>query len=95
MNSSSFTLPGDFLVIRTGFNKQYAALPVHEQMTAPYREDAHFLGVETSDRTLAWIWEKKLSLVGADNLGFETFPTQGVVDGLNRSLHEVFISGWG
>ncbi|KAK7438382.1 hypothetical protein VKT23_017994 [Stygiomarasmius scandens] len=95
MNSSSFTRPGDFLVIHTGFNKQYAALPVHEQMTAPYREEAHFLGVETSDRTLAWIWEKKLSLVGADNLGFETFPTQGVVDGLNRSLHEVFISGWG
>ncbi|THU92144.1 hypothetical protein K435DRAFT_726515 [Dendrothele bispora CBS 962.96] len=96
LNSSSFTRPGDFLVVRTGFGKQYAALPLHEQMVAPFRENARFLGVETSEKTLAWIWEKKLALVGADNLGFETFPTRdAVINGVGRSLHEVFISGWG
>ncbi|KAK7438389.1 hypothetical protein VKT23_018003 [Stygiomarasmius scandens] len=97
LNSTSFAHPGDFLIIRTGFGRQYAALPPHEQMVLPFREadNATFLGVETSDRTLAWIWEKKLSMVGADNLAFETFPFNGTVDGVERSLHEVFLSGWG
>ncbi|KAF5343551.1 hypothetical protein D9758_012938 [Tetrapyrgos nigripes] len=94
MNSSSFTRPGDFLIIRTGFGKEYAALPVHEQLVLPFRENSTFLGVETSEKTLAWIWEKKLALVGADNVGFEVFPFDSSVrDG--RSLHEVFLSGWG
>jgi kynurenine formamidase len=96
MNTSSFH-PGDFLVVRTGFTKQYAALPPHEQMILPYREgeNATFLGVEASDKTLEWIWEKKISLVGADNPSFEMFPINGTVDGVSRSLHEVFLSGWG
>ncbi|KAF5373101.1 hypothetical protein D9758_001458 [Tetrapyrgos nigripes] len=89
-----FTRPGDFLIIRTGFGKQYAALPKHEQMIVPFRENSTIIGVETSDKTLAWIWEKKLALVGADNFSFEAFPTvRRVQDG--RGLHEVFISGWG
>ncbi|THV01383.1 hypothetical protein K435DRAFT_853802 [Dendrothele bispora CBS 962.96] len=97
LDPSTFSHPGDFLIIRTGFTKQYSSLPQHEQMILPYREaeNATFLGIETSDRTLAWIWEKKISLVGADNLAFETFPFNGTVDGVQRSLHEVFLSGWG
>jgi hypothetical protein len=95
MNSSSFTRPGDFLIVRTGFAKQYAALPIHEQLVVPFRDNATFLGVETAEKTLPWFWEKKLALVGADNVGFEAFPQTGSSVRDKRSLHEVFISGWG
>ncbi|KAJ7441131.1 hypothetical protein FB451DRAFT_1106260 [Mycena latifolia] len=98
LDPASFTRPGDFLIVRTGFTKQYLALPQHEQQILPFREgaDAQFIGVDTSDTTLRWIWDKKLALVGGDNPAFETLPSNtAVIDGVLRSLHQVFISGWG
>ncbi|KAK6984018.1 hypothetical protein R3P38DRAFT_3232827 [Favolaschia claudopus] len=98
LNASSFFKPGDFLVVRTGFTQQYNALPAHEQAILPYRADADatFLGMEASGDLLRWLWAKKLSLVGSDNPAFEVLPNTGdVIDGDMRSLHQVFIGGWG
>ncbi|KAJ7487033.1 hypothetical protein FB451DRAFT_1363175 [Mycena latifolia] len=97
LDPASFTKPGDFLVVRTGFTKQYRALSAHEQAILPFREDAdaQWLGVEASDATLRWLWEKKLSLVGSDNPAFESVPFNGTIGGVPRALHQVFIGGWG
>ncbi|KAJ6543550.1 hypothetical protein DFH09DRAFT_1173341 [Mycena vulgaris] len=98
LDPASFTKPGDFLIVRTGFTKQYIALSAHDQAILPFREgaDAQFLGVEASDATLRWLWEKKLSLVGSDNPAFESMPLNvAPIDGVPRSLHQVFIGGWG
>jgi kynurenine formamidase len=95
LHPDSFTKPGDFLVVRTGFTKQYLALPLHEQSILPYREERDFIGVEASDKTLRWLWEKKLALVGSDNPAFESMPFNATIGGVPRSLHQVFIGGWG
>ncbi|KAK6988407.1 hypothetical protein R3P38DRAFT_3332065 [Favolaschia claudopus] len=51
----------------------------------------------TKHDMLRWLWEKKLSLVGSDNPAFESLPNLPgeVIDGEMRSLHQVFIGGWG
>ncbi|KAF7364348.1 hypothetical protein MSAN_01095100 [Mycena sanguinolenta] len=98
LDPTSLFKPGDFLVVRTGFTKQYTALSPHAQAILPYREDANasFIGLEASDATLRWIWDKKLSLVGGDHPAFETLPIGNfLIDGVQRSLHQVFIGGWG
>ncbi|KAK7047148.1 hypothetical protein VNI00_006813 [Paramarasmius palmivorus] len=95
VDSEKFVHPGDFLIVRTGFTKQYNALPTHEQNIIPYGSgDA--IGIETSEDTLKWIWEKKVSLVGADNPAFEPLPnTERVLGGQKRNLHQIFLAGWG
>ncbi|KAJ7905876.1 hypothetical protein B0H13DRAFT_2508468 [Mycena leptocephala] len=97
LDPASFAKPGDFLIVRTGFTKQYAALSLHEQDVLPYREgaDMQWVGVEASDATLRWLWEKKLALVGSDNPTFERAPLNTTILGMPRTLHEVFIGGWG
>ncbi|KAJ6564221.1 hypothetical protein B0H19DRAFT_942217, partial [Mycena capillaripes] len=80
---------------RTGFTKQYVALSPHEQSVLPFREDAAWVGVEASDTTLRWLWDKKLSLVGSDNPTFERAPFNTTILGARRTLHEVFLGGWG
>jgi hypothetical protein len=46
-----------------------------------------------SDESLAWLWEKKLAFVGADNPAFESLPFNKTIGGVPRSLHQVFIGG--
>ncbi|KAK0479055.1 hypothetical protein EDD18DRAFT_1207658 [Armillaria luteobubalina] len=84
-----FTKPGDFLIVRTAMTKQYKELSLHDQE-----------GVEASDEILEWMWNKKLSMVGSDNIAFEagalTATINGTIDGTpGRNLHQVFIGGWG
>lgn len=113
--SSAFADPGAWLVVRTGVTKAYRALSAYQQDILPYRpgNDGSFVGVEASEATLRWIWEKKIALVGADsecihagriddrliNLAdpaFEAIPFGNAASsGPARSLHQIFISGWG
>lgn len=98
LDPATFARPGDFLVVRTGFTQQYVALAPHDQAILPYREgnDAQFLGMQATDEMLRWLWDKKLALVGSDNPAFESLPLGlGFIDGVQRSLHQVFIGGWG
>jgi kynurenine formamidase len=98
LDPGSFSKPGDFLVVRTGFTKKYRALSLQAREVLPFRpgDDAQFIGIETSDATLRWLWDKKLALVGGDQPAFEPLPLSGsIIDGVERSLHQVFIGGWG
>ncbi|KAJ7764266.1 hypothetical protein B0H16DRAFT_442476 [Mycena metata] len=99
LDPASFAKPGDFLIVRTGFTKQYQALSLHDQDILPFRQgdDMQWVGMEASDATLRWLWDKKLSLVGSDNPTFESAPLdQGTIESpVPRSLHQVFIGGWG
>ncbi|EEB94952.1 hypothetical protein MPER_06157, partial [Moniliophthora perniciosa FA553] len=94
LDPNTFVHPGDFLIVRTGFMKRYAALPVHEQNVLPYN-GLTAIGVEHSEETLEWIWERKVSVVGADNPTFEVAPLDTIIHGEVRSLHQIFIGGWG
>ncbi|KAI1739336.1 hypothetical protein F4680DRAFT_449082 [Xylaria scruposa] len=91
---SNWSMPGDMLIIRTGWVRQYATLNATQRALVPV-EAWPWIGMESSDRSLRWLWEKKLSLVGADNPGFESSNNTFELDGHKRSLHQVFIGGWG
>ncbi|KAI1356297.1 hypothetical protein F5Y01DRAFT_75014 [Xylaria sp. FL0043] len=86
--------PGDMLIIRTGWVRQYNTLNDTERALLAV-ESWPYIGMEGSDRTLRWLWEKKLSLVGADNPAFEGSSFSFEIEGLTRSLHQIFIGGWG
>ncbi|KAF5344428.1 hypothetical protein D9758_015467 [Tetrapyrgos nigripes] len=85
--------------------KQYISLPVAQEQVLPFRtgENAAWVGIEPSHSMLRWIWEKKASLVGSDNPTVEMSPLGGVMStepgftdkGVRRSLHQIFIGGWG
>jgi hypothetical protein len=86
-------LPGDILLIRTGWTEGYRALSTYDQETLPWNPDLESIGMLASDESLAWLWEKKLAFVGADNPAFESLPFNKTIGGVPRSLHQVFIGG--
>ena len=115
--SDDWSRPGDMLVVRTGWLMQYTKLGEADKALLPL-SDGHTIGLEASDATLQWLWEKKFSLVGADNPALESVglirqlicgvfavlllttcdvqtPFDGMVNGEQRSLHEILIAGWG
>ncbi|KAJ8115800.1 hypothetical protein ONZ43_g4585 [Nemania bipapillata] len=91
---SDWSKPGDMLIIRTGWVRQYMTLNATERNLLPV-QSWPWIGMEASERSLRWVWEKKLSVVGADNPAFEVSTMSFDVDGHTRSLHQVFIGGWG
>jgi kynurenine formamidase len=97
LDPDTFSRPGDFLIVRSGFMKQYSSLSVNEEQILPFRagDDAAWIGLEPNEDTLRWIWEKKISLLGSDNPSIEPHPENSVIGGVKRNLHQVFIGGWG
>jgi hypothetical protein len=59
----------------------------------PWDPELGSVGMNASDDSLAWLWEKKLALVGADNPAFESTPFDKTISGVPRSMHQVFIGG--
>ncbi|KAI1122385.1 hypothetical protein F5Y10DRAFT_75973 [Nemania abortiva] len=91
---SDWSKPGDMLIIRTGWVRQYMPLNATERALLP-AQNWPYIGMESSDRTLRWLWGKKLAIVGADSPAFEMSAFDFEIDGHIRSLHQVFIGGWG
>jgi len=85
--------PGDILFVRTGWVEQYNALDAYHQDILPFTKDGPSMGMLASDDTLEWLWDKKLSMVAADNPAFESTPFDKYISGVARSLHQVFIGG--
>ncbi|KAJ7802267.1 hypothetical protein B0H14DRAFT_3781133 [Mycena olivaceomarginata] len=75
LDPASFAKPGDFLVVRTGFTKQYLALSPHDQSILPYRDaaDTQFLGMEASDAMLRWLWTEVFVFIGGWGLNIVEF----------------------
>lgn len=92
--TGSWARPGDMLFVRTGWVRQYNALGKQEQQKLPYGPGT-WIGMIANDESAEWLWNKKLALVGADNPAFESTPFNGTIDGSPRSLHQIFIGGWG
>lgn len=49
------------------------------------------IGIESSEDTLRWIWEKQFSAVAGDMIAFEAVPFQSKT----HWLHEWLLAGWG
>ncbi|PMD19742.1 hypothetical protein NA56DRAFT_628604 [Hyaloscypha hepaticicola] len=92
---ANWSKPGDILLVRTGWIQQYLNLTTYNQEILPWDPELGSVGVNASDDSLAWLWEKKLALVGADNPAFESTPFDKTISGVPRSMHQVFIGGWG
>lgn len=85
--------PGDVLFIRTGWLAQYLSLDSYDQDILPYSKEGPSGGILAADETLEWLWEKRIAMVAADNPAFESTPFGQMIDGVPRSLHQVFIGG--
>ena len=92
LTAGNWTLPGDILLIRTGWMAQYHALTTLKRETLPW-SGIDSVGMLASDNSLEWLWDKKLAFVGADNPAFESLPFNKTIDGVARSLHQIFIGG--
>jgi hypothetical protein len=56
---TSWSKPGDILIIRTCWVQKYNTLNLTEQSTLPYDANLESIGMEASDRSLKCLWEKK------------------------------------
>jgi kynurenine formamidase len=90
---TDWSKPGDILLVRTGWIQQYLNLTTYNQEILPWDPELGSVGVNASDDSLAWLWEKKLALVGADHPAFESTPFDKTISGVPRSMHQVFIGG--
>ncbi|RSL82098.1 hypothetical protein CEP52_017050 [Fusarium oligoseptatum] len=85
-------VPGDIILIRTGWLSAYRALPVNEQERLPHRQVRASCGLEASEEAIRWHWENAFAAVASDTVAYEAWPSPrpcGV------AMHEVFLSGWG
>lgn len=54
----------------------------------------NYVGLTADDEAAEWLWNQKLSIVGADNPAFEVLPFSNRVGGANgKSFHQVMIGG--
>jgi hypothetical protein len=58
--------PGDILVLRTGWTEAFEGLPVEERDGIPYRETRGFGGVDQSEESIKWHWDKGIAAVVTD-----------------------------
>lgn len=91
--------PGDVLLIRSGFTAAYNALSAPEKLALSERSSADFIGVESTEELLEWLWESQLAAVAGDAPAFERSPI-GAEKGNNDVppavvLHQWLLGGWG
>ncbi|MCC6917657.1 MAG: cyclase family protein [Alphaproteobacteria bacterium] len=70
-------LPGDLVLLRTGFAEQWLAMTRDERRAAMSKLDRSArgqAGIDQSDEMLAWIWNHQLSMLAADNGAVESWP---------------------
>lgn len=85
-------VPGDILLIRTGWLSAYRALPVNEQECLPHRQVRASCGLEASEEAIRWHWENAFAAVASDTVAYEAWPSPRPC---GAAMHEVFLSGWG
>jgi kynurenine formamidase len=83
--------PGDILFIRTGWTRAYSALSQSSKISIASHASPPSIGLESSKETLRWIWENKFAACAGDQPAFEAWPC----DGLEVTLHEWMLAGWG
>ncbi|KAI8938593.1 hypothetical protein NX059_004467 [Plenodomus lindquistii] len=103
------TRPGDILLLRTGFTRDYLKLNEGERKELAMKPPT-FLGVESSKPVLEWLWNNNFAAVASDAPSFEMSPLVGphtAPGGLwagepwedelqgGGLLHQVVLAGWG
>lgn len=68
-------VPGDILLIRSGFVDWYQAASPRERVTGTAEATA-WAGVEGSETAVRWFWNRRFSAVGGDASVFEAWPAK-------------------
>jgi hypothetical protein len=89
--------PGDILFVRSGFTRAYEKLSVDDARTLGHRPESQFIGVESSEAMLRWLWENQFAAVAGDAVAFESCPIAGPQAQVppEYSLHQWCLAGWG
>jgi len=84
--------PGDILIIRSGWTEEYNRLTDAERDALGLREQRRSVGVEATEESFRWHWERQFAAVAGDTVAYEVWPSPKPWD---VTMHEVFLSGWG
>lgn len=82
---------GEILLIRTGWVRAYNGVPAKEQQRLADMDDPPAIGIESSERTLRWLWDRSLAAIVGDQPSMEAWPCQDK----RFWLHEWLLAGWG
>ncbi|WP_461186708.1 cyclase family protein [Arthrobacter sp. Z4-13] len=69
---SATLLPGDILMIHTGWCEWFQALTPEEKQRM--RDSRRATGIAQSTEFVAWVWDNQLSVIAADNFALECLP---------------------
>lgn len=83
---------GDMILFRMGYTKQYHQLTPEAERHFGTRAMPETCGIAQDERMLRFLWDHRVSLVGADTPAMEKLPP---VAEANFMYHEVLIAGWG
>ncbi len=86
-------LPGDILLIRTGWTEEYNRLTSEEKLHLARREQRCFVGVKPSAEIIRWHWDCQFAAVASDTNAYKVWGAPSKP--WSVSCHEVFLSGWG
>ncbi|WVQ77243.1 hypothetical protein IAR50_006926 [Cryptococcus sp. DSM 104548] len=88
--SNAHILPGDILLVRTGFAEAISALSEEERDALRKREVNGSCGVDKGEDVWRWHWENGIAAVASDCPSYECWPTPSQL-----TSHQVFLAGWG
>ncbi|KAK0386768.1 hypothetical protein NLU13_6604 [Sarocladium strictum] len=83
-------LPGDILLLRTGWTKWYDAAGPSDRSRFVTNAYA-WCGVRGCEETMAWVWDGRFAAVASDSNGFEVVP---MADEEWR-MHDFLLAMWG
>lgn len=86
---------GDILFLRVGFTAAFDALTDEGQLALSKRPTADFLGIESTEETLKFLWNSQFAAVVSDSPAFERSPPVGPHADPRFILHEWLLAGWG
>lgn len=66
-------LDGDILLIRTGWIKWYDTSSAEVQVEGT-KTRHEYIGVDSSQASIEWLWNNHFAAVAADNMAFEAWP---------------------
>ncbi|KAF2226142.1 hypothetical protein BDZ85DRAFT_279791 [Elsinoe ampelina] len=78
---------GDIFIVRTGY---LACSASQEDRKSNIQDEHRFIGIESSEATVRWLYSKHFAAVAGDAMGFEAWPYPK-----NCSLHEWLLALWG
>ena len=87
--------PGDVLLVRVGWTKAYRSMS--DEQKGELARETKSPGIEGSQRTARWLWERHIAAVASDSPGLEAIPPPQVGDFMEASdlLHFHMLSFFG